>query len=181
MSFDSLKTRSFALTVLQQAIGRPDLIQLPLAIFNFTVKQFSIKHQDQGSKPVRAVVFLFFILFLLSNCQIKKSLRDALLDHPGKANTTQRIDKGLPVANKVTEHEPCGVHKNSAYADQHLGTTSDTATLPTVEFLTPSYLPFLLIFTRFLGDAHSPLAQLFKVIAADSGNAIYIRNRYFLI
>lgn len=145
------------------------------------MKQFSIKHQVQGRKPVRAVVFLFFILFLLSNCQIKKSLRDALLDHSGKENTTQRIDKGLPVAIKVTQHEPCGVHNNSAYADQHLGTTSDTATLPAAEFFTLSYLPFLLIFARFLGDVHSPLAHHFKVLLAKTGIPIYIKNRYLLI
>ncbi|TLU89351.1 MULTISPECIES: hypothetical protein [Dyadobacter] len=145
------------------------------------MKQYDIKHQVQGCKPVRAVVFLFFILFLLSNCQIKKSLSDALLDHSRQANTTQRIDKGLPAATKVTQHEACGVLNNSAYADQDLHATSDTATLPVVEFFILTYLPFLLIFTRFSGDVHSPLAHLFKVLPADSGSPIYIKNRYLLI
>lgn len=108
-------------------------------------------------------------------------MRDALLDHSSKENTTQRIDKGLPVATTVTQHEPCGIHNNSAYADQHLSTTSDTATLPAAEFFTLSYLPFLLIFARFLGDVHSPLAHHFKVLLAKTGIPIYIKNRYLLI
>jgi hypothetical protein len=145
------------------------------------VRQYNKKHEVGAYKPVRAVFFLFFTLFLLSNCQIKKTLRDALLGHSGTAHTTQKFKKGLPAATSLAQDEACDVRNNAAYADQDLHTASEAVTLPSADLFTLSYLPFLLVFAGFYGDVHSPLADFFKVLATDSGSPIYIKNRYLLI
>ncbi|GLU53356.1 hypothetical protein Dfri01_28170 [Dyadobacter frigoris] len=124
---------------------------------------------------------MFFALFLLSNCQVKKSLSEALLDQSGAGHTAERIDKGLPVSAKVIENEPCAYQKSSAYSDPDLHTVSETVTLPSASLFLLSYLPFLLIFDGFSGDDHFPLTNLFKVLPAVSGSPIYIKNRYLLI
>jgi len=145
------------------------------------MQRYSKKHKIQGCKPVRAVVFLFFALFLLSNCQVKKTLSAALLNQSGSGNATERIDKGLRVYAKLVKNEPCAHQKSSAYSDLDLHTASETVTLPSASLSLLSYLPFLLIFNGFSGDAHVPLTNLFKVLPAVSGSPIYIKNRYILI
>ncbi|CAG5005987.1 hypothetical protein DYBT9275_03696 [Dyadobacter sp. CECT 9275] len=145
------------------------------------MKQYDKKHEIKGCKPVRAVIFLFFALFLLSNCQVKKTLSTALLNHSGAGHTSERIDKGLPVSVKLLENEPCAYQKGSAYSDPDLHMVSATVTLPSASLFLLSYLPFLLIFDGFSGDNHVPLTNLFKVLPAASGSPIYIKNRYLLI
>lgn len=145
------------------------------------MEQYSKKREIRGYKPVRAVVFLFFALFLLSNCQVKKSLNAALLNKSGTEHSTARINKGLPGSTRIMANEHCLLGKSSAYSDSDLHLAADAAPVQPAESILLSYLPILLIFTRFSGDAHSPLLSLFKVLPASSGSPIYIKNRYLLI
>jgi len=144
------------------------------------MKMYSKRHKIQEYRPVKGLVFLFFTLFLLSNCQIKRSLREAILNQSGKGHSTERIEKRLPGSTTLTENELCSA-KNSLFADTDRQNVSEPVNLPVAPLFLLSYLAFLLIFDGFSGDTHLPLAVLFKVLPATSGSPIYIQNRYLLI
>lgn len=145
------------------------------------IKQQSIKYKKQACTPVRALLFLFFALFLLSNCQVKKSLSAALLNHPVAGHSAPGSAKAPAGAVQVSENGLCASGKSAAYSDQDLHIKAATDLVPPASSSVLSYFPLLLFFARFFGDAHGIITHRIKVHPAVGRSPIYLKNRYLLI
>ncbi|WP_439559759.1 hypothetical protein [Dyadobacter sp.] len=145
------------------------------------VKQQSIEHKKQACTPVRALLLLFFTLFLLSNCQVKKTLSAALLNHPVASHSAPGSAKVPAGAVQISENTLCASGKSAAYSDQDLHIQAATDLVPPASIAVLSYFPLLLFFARFLGDAHGITTYRFKIHPAVGRSPIYLKNRYLLI